>query len=103
MTLTAILLCISSVKAQGLNSFIASDSKKTTTKLYSVAQLKSLLNSNKVACFSFKRKAYLSKGYIKKLGSTKDFCSAKASKAYGITRLNKDNLTLQARITLNKQ
>lgn len=102
MTLTAVLLCISNVKAQGLNSFIAQDSTTKTTKLYTVAQLKSLLESNEVACFSFKRKAYLSKGYKAKLGNTKDFCSAKASKAYGIKRLNKDNLTLDARLQLNK-
>jgi len=97
------LVVLSNANAQSfLSSYSAKDNQGKVNKLYSAPQLKALLSSNRVACFSFNRKAYLSKGYIAKLGKTKSFCTAKASKMYGIKRLNKDNLTLNFRIKLTK-
>lgn len=96
----ALVLTIANNAQAFLGAYSASDNKKSASKTYSEVELKKLLSSQSVACFSYERKAYLSKGYIAKFGNTKEFCSAKAAKAYNVTRLNKNDLTLDARLKL---
>ena len=79
-----------------LGSFQVGASGKTT-RVYSTSEIKTLLESDKVACVSFNRKAYISKGYKAKFGNSKDFCNAKDAKNYGITRLDKNNLPIEMR------
>ena len=68
----------------------------SSSHIYSMETLQSELASDRVSCFSMKRRVFISKGYKSKYGNNKGFCTAKRAKIEGINRLTKDNLNSDA-------
>ncbi len=79
-------------------------SKSTTSSaIYTSKQMGELLKSNAVVCLALKRQAIPSVGYVAKFGKTVAHCTTSRAKADGVLRLNKNNLSTDLFIELNKK
>lgn len=103
--ITLSLLFTLNANAQ-LSSFFGgkiAKSTRTSTRQYSVAQIRSIMNSNKIACLKISGKlSVLSNGFIQAHGNNKDLCTKARAEAGGYLYLSKKNLDNDALKKFNK-